>query len=383
MNLNTGSTTPIAIAIDLGSSLIKVVHTGPDGAPAPLALRPQLVAAVGLEPIKAQMSEYGDDPLRSAWIEVDGQTYAAGDFASDLAGRQYHELSKWDGLLPRILVILGLIAQRSQRNVGFKAYVGLLLPRDEIHPPNRDAQLLAIIEAAKQFRFRGQWVQCHLALRLSTEGAGLFASQAVMLDKQGINPAKVDVPVVMARERNTSLILYRGGKLNPALSSSDGPGFYAFAELLKKSLGVPVPLVDLIQAVALGRDRLRTPGNQIVSLTAAPRALEDYAHAIQAHLKAKIPQGNVHVIAGGGALSLIWSQLAPWFEALEIPATYIGADPLNELTHMLASHPDEFDPIVYPALPARFADALGLYKAMVAQRRSEQPLAESATTGRA
>jgi hypothetical protein len=364
MTLNSGLMTQILIAVDLGSSLIKVVHTGLDGHPAPLALSPQLVESIGM----AQMHEYGDTPSRSAWIEVAGQTYAAGDFAIDLAGRQYHELTKWDGLLPRILVILGLVAQRWNLRTGFVAQVGLLLPRDEVHPPNRDVQLAQIIEAAQQFQFRGQWVRCELTLKLSTEGAGLFAAQAVRLDKQGINPAQVDVPVVMAGERNTSMILYRAGKLNPALSSSDGPGFYGFADRLKQSLGVPVPLPDLIQAIAQGRDRLRTPGNQIVSLTeVGPQILADYAHAIQAHLRAKIPAGQVHVIAGGGALCLIWEQLAPWFESLDIPATYIGAELMSELTQMLARYPNEFQAIVYPALPARFADALGLYKAMSAR----------------
>ena len=225
MTLNSGLMAPIVIVIDLGSSLIKVVHTGRDGAPSPLALRPQLVTAVGVEQIHAQMQEYGDDPLRSAWIEVAGQTHAVGDFAIDLAGRQYHELSKWDGLLPRILVILGLIAQRLNLRNEFAAQVGLLLPRGEIQRSDRDARLAQIVEAAKQFKLRGQPVQCQLTLKLSTEGAGLFAAQAVRLDKQGINPAKVDVPVVMAGERNTSLILYRAGKLNPALSSSDGRDF--------------------------------------------------------------------------------------------------------------------------------------------------------------
>ncbi len=382
MTVNSGLMTPIVIVIDLGASLIKVIHTGRDGTPSPLALRPQLVTAVGVEQIHAQMQEYGDDLLRSAWIEVDGQTHAVGDLAIDLVGRQYHELSKWDGLLPRILVILGLIAQRLNLPTGLVAQVGLLLPRGEIQRSDRDARLAQIVEAAKQFKFRGQLVQCQLTLKLSTEGAGLFAAQAVRLDKQGINPAKVDVPVVMAGERNTSLILYRAGKLNPALSSSDGPGFYAFAERLKQSLGVPVPLPDLIQAIAQGRDRLRTPGNHIVPLSEAiPSVLEDYANAIQLHLKAKIPAGNAHLIAGGGALCLVWEYLTPWLESLEIPATYIGTDLLTELTQMLARHPQEFDTIVYPALPARFADALGLYKVMIAKLRQAQP-APSSSGGR-
>jgi hypothetical protein len=363
---------PLIIAIDLGSSLFKVIHTGYTQRPEPLALRPQLVSAVSTDQIKAQMQEYGDDPMRSAWVEVDGQTYAAGEFAIDLAGRQYHELSKWEELLPRVLVILGLITQRLKLQNSFAAQVGLLLPRDEIYPSDREVRLAQIVQAAKQFQFRGQSVECRLDLKISTEGAGLFAAHAVALEKQGINPARVDIPVVMAGERNTSLVLYRGGKINPTRSSSDGPGFYHFADLLRKSLGATIALPDLIQAIAQGRDRIRTPGNQVISLAPfLPGVLEDYTNAIQAHLKAKIPQGDVYLIAGGGAFSLIWEPMQRWFQEFGIPSVYIGSL-LEELTSMLATRPQDFDLIANPALPARFADALGMYKAMAARQSHHQ-----------
>jgi hypothetical protein len=359
------SSTPIVIAIDLGSSLFKVIYTGAQGHPVPLALRPQLVSAVGADRIAAQMYEYGDDPFRSAWVEVGGTTYAGGEFAADLSGRQYHELSKWDDLLPRILIVLGLVADRLGIEAEFSAYVGLLLPRDEIHRPDRHERLQAITQAAAAFQFRGEPVACQLDLKVSTEGAGLFASHAVALEKSGVNPMRVDIPVVMLGERNTSVVLYRGGKINPALSSSDGPGFYQFAEMLKKSIGLPIALPDLIQAVFQKVDRVRVPGNQLVEIgDLVPAVLEKYANAIQSHLKAKIPPGDVDVIIGGGGYYLISATIGPWLKDTDISATYIGEALWHELQKIFGQYPDEFDLTMNRSLPARFADALGLHKAM-------------------
>jgi hypothetical protein len=373
MSRNSTQIEPIVIAIDLGSSLFKVMYTGQQGNPVPLALRPQLVSAVGADRIAAQMYEYGDDPFRSAWIEVDGMTYAGGEFAADLSGRQYHELSKWDDLLPRILIVLGLVADRLGIEAEFSAHVGLLLPRDEIHRPDRTERLQAITQAAAAFQFRGEPVACQLDLKVSTEGAGLFASHAVALEKSGVNPMRVDIPVVMLGERNTSVVLYRGGKINPALSSSDGPGFYQFAEMLKKSIGLPIALPDLIQAVFQKVDRVRVPGNQLVEIgELVPAVLEKYANAIQSHLKAKIPPGDVNVIIGGGGFYLISETIGPWLKNTDIAATYIGEALWHELQEIFGQYPDEFNLKMNRSLPARFADALGLHKAMSARLQQIQ-----------
>jgi hypothetical protein len=373
MSRNSTPIEPIVIVIDLGSSLFKVMYTGAHGHPVPLALRPQLVSTVGADRIAAQMYEYGDDPFRSAWIEVDGTTYAGGEFAADLSGRQYHELSKWDDLLPRILIVLGLVADRLGIEAEFAAHVGLLLPRDEIHRPDRTERLQAITQAAAAFQFRGETVACQLDLKVSTEGAGLFASHAVALEKSGVNPMRVDIPVVMLGERNTSVVLYRGGKINPALSSSDGPGFYQFAEMLKKSIGLPIALPDLIQAVFQKVDRVRVPGNQLVEIgDLVPAILEKYANAIQSHLKAKIPPGDVNVIIGGGGFYLISETIGPWLKNTDISATYIGEALWYELQKIFGQYPDEFDLTMNRSLPARFADALGLHKAMSARLQQIQ-----------
>lgn len=364
------------IVIDPGSSLFKVISSGRSGNPEPLAIRPELVSGITAAQADSQMAEYGDDALRSAWIETGGTLYAAGEFAADLAGRQYHELSKWDNLLPRILVILGLVLTRNKTK-GFArnlVKVSLLLPRGEINPSDRDARIAAIVNAAKSFRFRGEPMHCELEFGVSTEGAGLFVAHAVQLQTLNINLKSIDVPVIVSGERNTSILTYRAGKLNPTLSTSDGDGFYKFAEQLTKTIGKPIPLPTLIKAIALKRDRIRTNGNESIDLSAhVPEILEAYTNATTRFLQAKLPNGDINCIAGGGAFSLIWDRLENWFKAADIPAVYIGKTLQQVLQQMFKEAADagiEVDS--NPAQMLRFADALGLYKSLAERVRRQQ-----------
>ena len=368
------------IVIDPGSSLFKIISSGRSGNPEPLALRPELVSGITTAQAEAQMAEYGDDALRSAWIETGGTLYAAGDFAADLSGRQYHELSKWDDLLPRLLVILGLVLTRqqsSQQPKGFTRHlvkVSLLLPRSEINPSDRDVKIAAIVKAAQSFRFRGQPIHCELEFGLSTEGAGLFVAHAVQLQALKIDLKSLNIPVIVSGERNTSILTYRAGKLNPTLSTSDGDGFYKFAEQLTKTIGQPIPLPTLIKAIALKRDRIRTNGNEIIDLSAhVPEILEAYANATTRFLKAKLPNSEINCIAGGGAFALIWERLEAWFKAADIPAVYIGTtlqQVLQQMFQEAAASGLEVDN--NPAQRLRFADALGLYKSLAERARRQQ-----------
>lgn len=369
------------IVIDPGSSLFKVISSGRSGNPEPLAIRPELVSGITQAQADSQMAEYGDDALRSAWIETGGTLYAVGDFATDLAGRQYHELSKWDNLLPRILVILGLVLTRKQtkdakgfaRNV-VKVKVSLLLPRDEINPPDRTARIEAIVNAAKGFRFRGKPLSCELEIGISTEGAGLFVAHAVHLQTLKLNLKTIDIPVIVSGERNTSILTYRGGKLNPTLSTSDGDGFYKFAEQLTKTIGKPIPLPRLIRAIALKQDRIRGSGNEGIDIsTHVPEILEAYASATIRFLKAKLPNNDINCIAGGGAFSLIWDRLEVWFKASDIPAVYIGSTLQQVLQQMFKdAEASDLELDSNPTQMLRFADALGLYKSLAERARRQQ-----------
>lgn len=360
----------VLCVIDLGSSLTKVVYTSPSGKPEPLALRPEF-GPVTLAQIESQMGEYSDDAVSSAWIEWDGKYYAGGTFAAESSGRQYHELSKWTDLLPRLLMLFGLVCDRHQTD-SCTITVGLLLPRDEVNLTDREALLSAIAAAATSFQFRGQSLHCNVELKVATEGAGLFAAHAAYLRTQGIPPAQTDIPVIMGGERNTSLITFRAGKVNPALSSSGGDGFYKFATQLRQAIGASVSLPELITAIAHRRDRLRIVGGDFIDLQPhVVEALESYTQSILRYLKAKLPTGEIQVICGGGACHLIWNHLEPFFHDLSIPASYLNPLLDVELTQLCRGTHLQLD----PTTPTRFADALGLYKAMAERLRkaTEQP----------
>ncbi len=368
----------IIVVIDPGSSLIKVLATGKNGSPQAIALRPEVVRGVTSAQVAAQMAEYGDDPLRSAWLELDGSVWAIGEFAADLPGsQQHHEVSKWENLEARILGILGLVCTnlRQGQPKGFAeplpVTIGLLMPRSELNPSDRELKLGRITTAARNFCFRGEQVCCHVTFPgIASEGAGLFLAHATALKQQKIDPTQLDIAVVMGGERNTSVLLYRGGKINPSLSFSDSNGFYRFALQVQKLLGSAVPLTDLIQAIALEKTQLRVMGGQIIDLSPHRETLLTlYAQAQQRLLQAKLPPGEVNCIAGGGALHLIWEQLSPWLKSLHIPTTFISEYLDSELQAICSSlkiHPGS-------RYHLRFADALGLYKNLQAREVSIKP----------
>jgi len=361
----------VLAVIDLGSSLGKIFYTGTDGKPQPLALRPEIVSHVSKPQADAQLGEY-DDPLRSAFVEdSEGILYAVGDFAADLGGRQFHQLSKWDNLLPRVLAIIGLIHSDLSCGLGFGKEVfvisiGLMLPRDEINPSNRDIRLDAIKTAAKRFRFRGRTIECTLRLKIATEGSGLFAAHAAYLESIGQDMRNIDIPVLMGGERNTSLLVFRSGKLNPTLSSSDGEGFYRFAEQIRKQVGGNVSLEEIIRAIAQRRERIRVAGGETIDLKPYLHgALESYSNSLKSYFRAKLPPGDINVVCGGGAIALVWLQLEEWFKDQEIPGVFLGAIS-EDLRAIFAGRSDleAFNCV-------RFADALGLYLVLAQRTRQE------------
>lgn len=366
---------PIPFVVDLGSSLYKIIHANRLGKPEAFAITPGIVEGVTEAQIKAQMEEYKTDPYRSAWVQLDGVNYAIGEFALDLNGKQYHQFSKWEGLKVRLLALLGIAATQCQIH-HFRATVALLLPRGEVNPPDQEARLEDIYQAAQRFIFRGEEFNCKLEIKVSSEGAGLFVAHASELQRQGINPQTIEIPVVIGGERNTSLLCYRGAKINPAHSFSDGDGFYKYAEQVRRSLycGDSIQLPQLIQAIAQGRTKIRVAGTGMVDIQPATEGLLDsYAQSIKDYLKAKMPStSDLNCICGGGGLYLIWDKLAPWFAEQGIPATYLTPTLQRQLDQIFTNH-STIDIKNNPAQPARFADALGLYEKLVsAQNRQSQ-----------
>jgi len=351
---------PLVIVLDPGSSLLKIIHTGRAGNAEAISIKPE-VAPVTEAQIQAQEAEI-DDPVLSASVTVDGRSYAVGSFATDVGGKQHHELSKWQDLGIRVLAVLGLVHYALKlRSNEFTATIGLLLPRDEVNPPDREEQLNTIKEMAQNFVFRGTRLSCTIDFKVATEGAGLFSGHAAYLFSQSIRPTELDVPVLMCGERNTSLLVFRGGKLNPALSASDGTGFYRFLQQIKSaSCAGNVPTAELVQAIIHKQDKLRIVGGQIVTLQPhIDNALENYYQATLNILKAKLPGGNISVSCGGGTLIFIWDKIEAWFKSMDIEAYYPSPTLGEEL------HRWKFKESLQPI---RFADALGVYRSIAASR---------------
>lgn len=365
------------IAADFGSSCFKLVYRSATGQMRAVLMPPEF-GVINAAQIDQQLESYRDDPQRSAYLTVGDEIYAAGEFARDSLVVQYHEYSKWENLSLKIFMILGLIKELTALPNSFSATLGLLLPRAEATTTDRNERIEKIKQmAATGFHFRddAEPIRCDLDLVLFTEGAGVYLNHAMALRTKGQFAQQIDVPIVMGGERNTSLTYFERGKLNPKRSDSNGPHFYEVAELMRKNMGVDVPLHMLIAAVARRQPAFRYPGlSKPIDISAATEAaLDDYCQRMKTYLIARLPVENVSVCGCGGALWLIWNRLQDWFDnELNIPATYLSASLESDLKAVLAGDTN-FNLMRNPADPIRFADAYGVYQVLLSQSRMRSP----------
>lgn len=360
------------IVADLGSSGFKLVYLSAHGKPS-VVLMPPESGLVDAAQIDQRLESYHDDPQRSAYVTVGGEIYASGEFARDAHVVQYHEFSKWHDLTLKVLIILGLIKELTHQPDSFSASLGLLLPRAEATMSDRNERIEEIKRmAAAGFSFRNgsQPVRCNLELTLFTEGTGMFFCHSAAMRTQGQYSSQMHVPILMGGERNTSLTYFERGRLDPKRSNSNGPHFYEVAESVRKTIGADVPLYALISAIARGQSQFRYPGLMSINISAATEmALDTYYQNMTRYLRAQLPVENVSVCGCGGALWLIWERLQAWFkDELQIPAVYMNPSLQADLKTILAGDMN-FDLIRNPADPLRFADAYGVYQALLTQAR--------------
>lgn len=343
------------ITADLGSSLIKVIYSNRKNQPEPIGIRPEVVKVTENQ-TRARLDEYFDDPLRSITVETGGAVYATGEFAYDLNAVQYHELSKWSEIIPRVLGVIGMVSSRLEAPQ-FEARLCLMMPLAEALSPDRASHTKAIQDAARHFKFRGRSVSCQLTTMVTVEGAGLYAGHAAYLRSQKQNPDLLDIPVLMAGERNTSLVIYRSSKLNPQLSSSTAGGFYMYAEQAIYDIGAQMSLIDLIGAIATGKTKIRVAGNEVVDISnVAKKVIEHYSEHLVKLVRAKLPSGEVRVVCGGGGVQMAWTQLEQWFREAGVHATYLSPLLQRDIDAVFATHP------LLKEQRVRFADAMGVYR---------------------
>lgn len=360
------------IVADLGSSGFKLIYLSAHGKPSVVMMPPES-GLVDAAHIDQRLQSYHDDPQRSAYVTTEKGVYAVGEFARDAHVVQYHEFSKWHDLTLKVMAILGLVKELTGAPNSFSASLGLLLPRAEATMNDRNERINEIKRAAAagfSFRNDAEPVRCDLELTLFTEGSGMFFCHSAAMRSQGQFSSKMDVPILMGGERNTSLTYFERGRLSPKRSNSNGPHFYEVAESVRKTIGADVPLHSLISAIARGQSQFRYPGLMSIDISGATeKGLDTYYQNMTRYLKAQMPVEKVSVCGCGGALWLIWERLQSWFEdELRIPAVYLNPALQADLKNILASDMN-FDLIRNPADPLRFADAYGVYQVLLSQAR--------------
>ena len=350
----------IVTSIDLGSSLTKSFYLD-HGMPCPLVMEPE-IASVQPELLDRYQSVNQDAyPEKVAWVQLDDEIAAVGQFAQNFAGDMGLVERKERRAIHKILAVLGSIQERLQLSERTAAILSVMLPVTEFS--DRKKLQSSIQEAAASFTFRGKALSIEFQkLQILPEGFGLFLTLRAELIKQQINPRNRNILVLMLGHRNLSLLIFQNGVLQDT-SRSDGPGFFNAVKIAASLQGLPEGTPHLTEAIAMNHASLRVAGQLMpINLKATNLAArEGYWKQVKTYLENHLPGGEYDVIVAGGAGTVIETELNTLFQQMDLPGRLSFGEGLKyQLQALLQDNPDLRS---QPSLIARMADSYAVFGA--------------------
>ncbi len=238
------------VCIDVGSSLSKVIYQVGDKInyllmqPEHLALPPESLANL---PPDSGMGR----PEDNAWIRFkkDAECHAVGRVALDYKASVNFKTLKSEIATPKILAVIGALAEREQLPEDFCLDLGVLLPLGEIQ--SREQLETECRAALRSFYFRTR----RLKVTLERFQCVPEASGAAMWDAlHNTNFRNQNLAYLMFGHRNTSLLFFRKGTLSRSESSTTKLGFYDLID--KMRLKVPgLERSDVLNAIQTNLNR--------------------------------------------------------------------------------------------------------------------------------
>lgn len=289
----------LCIAFDPSASLNKAFYTGEPFKLEWLIMEPEVIKVPksGIEQYEA--TKIGRSlPEYEAWIEVGGEYYAVGNLAKKrfYAGRSLLTL-KFETAVPKILAMVGAIAQTKKMPQEFSLSLGVLLPYGEYEDRKRFHETLK--KALSNFQFRGKRYRVKLvAFDCLPEGGGLLMRG---MDYK-VNPLERDVLVIMVGYRNASFLLMEKGNLSVGETTKLG-----FEKMLEKV----VESTSGLEASEIVKE----------VCAAGKRVKESALRPLVKSTRAEFAASEVKQIAKAvsSARDQYWKMLASWLEMKKFP----------------------------------------------------------------
>ncbi|WP_341531424.1 ParM/StbA family protein (plasmid) [Nostoc sp. UHCC 0302] len=312
----------LTLGVDPGGSGLKGFYTLNTFKPELILMEPE-VAAVPLHSLEAyEQTKIGNSsPENNAWIEYKGQHLAVGFLARK---RFYADLQlqkrKFELALPKVLAMVGAIADKHELANGSSIKLGILLPWGEYQ--DRALFSTLVTQALADYKFRGQpksfLVESFICL---PEGGGVLSRGRT----PGSSLKDQTVAVVMLGYRDISILLVERGEMSVGRTESLG-----FAKMVDrvKSQTSGLDQHQLVTAMCKAGKNISSKALEplVVSLDSAYKsheistirkaisnAKEEYWMMLSQWLKLHVTRSADEVITAGGTANFFRSELNSLF----------------------------------------------------------------------
>jgi hypothetical protein len=362
----------LTLAVDPGGSYLKSFYTLESFKPELILMEPE-VALVPFQSLEAyEQSKIGNSsPENSAWIEYQGKFQSVGF----LARRRFHadlqlQRRKFELALPKVLALVGAIAEKHDIPNGASIRLGILLPWGEYQDRALFGQL--VTDALANYRFRGYEKSFAVELFMCLpEGGGVLTRGRA----PGSNLKEQTVGVVMLGYRDASTLLIERGEMSKGKTEPLG-----FSKMIESVQGQTSGLNSqkLVSAICKAGKNISPKALESLTLSldsayrnhevstirkAISNARQEYWMLLSEWLKLQVPREVDEIIFSGGTANYFRAELNSlfsfaainWCEGLE-----------KQISNNFSTH------IAGKSLDHRLTDVYGLFFFLCGMKQSKQ-----------
>jgi hypothetical protein len=308
----------LRLVVDPGGSLLKGFYTLDPFNPELILMEPE-VATVPRESLENyERTKIGEsNPENSAWIEYQDKCQAIGF----LARKRFHadlqlQKRKFELALPKVLAMVGAIADKHDLENGSSIHLGILLPWGEYQDRVLFQEL--VTTALSKYKFKGRSKAFSLELFLCLpEGGGILTRGRT----PGSDLKEKSFAVVMLGYRDTSILLIERGEMSKG--KTEPLGFSKMVESVKRQTsGLDLDHLTTIICKA-GKSSSHKALEELASdldpiyrehevskiRKAVTNSRQEYWMMLSNWLKLQVPRDVDEVIISGGTAHYFQSQL--------------------------------------------------------------------------
>ncbi|MCF2151945.1 ParM/StbA family protein [Desmonostoc muscorum LEGE 12446] len=308
----------LRLVVDPGGSLLKGFYTLERFEPELILMEPE-VATVPLEILENyELTKIGSsNPENSAWIEYQDKCQAVGF----LARKRFHadlqlQKRKFELALPKVLAMVGAIADKHDLENGSSIHLGILLPWGEYQDRVLFQEL--VTTALAKYKFKGCSKAFSLELFLCLpEGGGILTRGRA----PGSDLKEKSFAVVMLGYRDTSILLIERGEMSKG--KTEPLGFSKMVESVKRQTS-GLDLAHLTSVICkAGKSSSHKALEELASdldqvykehevskiRKAVTNSRQEYWMMLSNWLKLQVPRDIDEVIISGGTAYYFQSQL--------------------------------------------------------------------------